>query len=411
MSIKKRLIAKLKSGKFSLSIAKWILISTISSSVLILAIHYSNKKSNSSTSLDSNKKDISPNNSGTNENTSDKSSALSETKKIMPVFYNTIPAGKGIQLIKNILKENADCSGAIIDFDSILYSPNSPKGGGNISEIKDNKHDDTLYFENEHNTIWYKFIAKENGNLTFDIIPVNQNDDYDFILYRYNGNDFSSKVITKEIKPLRTCISRNDKKIKSMTGLTLNESAKRYIHSGPGSSYVKYVRVKKRDILYLLVDNLNNNGDGHSIRFHYKTFAKGELYVGELIPFKSIKFMSNDYYFKPNAEGGLDSLYQFMTGNPTIKIEIQGHVNSAHGDIVQVREGERYTELQLSQKRAEAIYNFLVSKGIDCKRIACIGFGSTRMLIPNARTPKDCQTNIRAEIVITSFDYKKDFEQ
>lgn len=411
MSDKKKLFEKFKEGKSRNNIIKWILTGFVSLGALSLLIVHFSTKENSDISLSPDRKALSLDNKDSSLFTSRESAYPPETKtSYKPVFYNTIPTGLGVQMIKNILKENGDCTSPIAVTDSILFSPHSPKGFGNITEIKDNKSDDTLYFEEEHNTVWYKFIAKESGNLTFDIIPLIQSDDYDFILYRYNGKDFYSKAINKAVKPIRTCISRNDKKIKSMTGLSLDESSKNYIHSGRGASYVKYVRVKKGDIFYLLVDNVNSNGNGHSIRFHYRTFAPGEYYVGLELPFNQIKFMDSDYLFKPGSEKALDSLFQFMLKNPTIKIEIDGHVNSSGGQIVEVRRGESYTDLELSQKRAIAIYEFLVKKGIDRNRIFCKGYGSSRMKIPNAKTPKECQVNIRAEIIIMSVDYKKDME-
>lgn len=411
MSGKKKLLEKFKAGKSMRTIIKWAVTGLITASFLSLLIYYGTTQNNSETILDREKTTSALKNKNKKKNISNSSLTESETEKgSLPIFYNPKPSGSGVQEIKTILKENADCSSAILVIDSILFSPNSPKGFGNIIEIKDNKPDDTLYFEKEHNTIWYKFTAKESGNLTFDIIPLNQNDDYDFILYRYNGKDFSTKVINKEIKPLRTCISRNEIKLKSMTGLSLDETSKRYIHSGLGASYVKYVRVKKGEIFYLVVDNVNNNGNGHSIRFHYKTFASGELYPGLTIPFNQIKFMDSDYKFLPGSKKPLDSLYQFLIDNPKLKIEIQGHVNSSGRNKIAAPRGEHYNEMTLSEKRATAIYDFLVSKGIDSKRLFSKGYGSTRMINPKAKTREECFMNIRAEIVILSLDYKKEIE-
>lgn len=391
-------------------IIQWILFGSVSLS--LMSFHDFSTKTNPDTPLSSNKTTPSLNIKDTCIYTSTGSAYLPEIKtKYSPVFYNSIPTGPGVQEIKHIYKENSDCSVPILVKDSILFSPYSPKGTGNIIEIKDNKPDDTLYFEKEHNTVWYKFIAKESGNLTFDIIPIDQNDDYDFTLYRYNGKNLSPKVMEKKIKPLRTCISRNDKKLKSMTGLSLVESSKNYVHSGLGASYVKYVLVKKGEIFYLLLDNVNANGNGHTIRFHYKIFAPGELYVGRQIPYSSISFTDSDYAFRKGSQKALDSLYQFLIKNPTLKIEVQGHVNKPHnGSIVSVRKGETYTEVELSKKRAEAICQFLISKGVDSKRLVSKGYGSTRMIKPSPKTTKECLMNIRAEIVIMSLDYKKDME-
>lgn len=412
MAGKKNIFHFFKTYKSTFVIIKWGIAFTIVVGAASALIYYTSTKTDTDSSVKVDKTSPIGNNKDSSKHISENIVVDAKIEIAgKPIFYNTIPTGPGVQEIKNILKENSDCTSPILIKDSILFSPHSPKGTGNIIEIKDNKPDDTLYFEKEHNTIWYKFIAKESGNLTFDIIPINQNDDYDFILYRYNGKNFSSKVMEKKIKPLRTCISRNDKKLKSMTGLSLAESSKNYIHSGLGASYVKYVLVKKGEIFYLLLDNVNANGNGHSIRFHYKTFAAGELHVGLQIPYNSITFKDSDYAFRKGSQPALDSLYQFLIKNPTLKIEVQGHVNKPYnGSIVKVRKGETYTELELSQKRAEAICEFLIKKGVDSKRLVSKGYGSTRMIKPGPKTTKECLMNIRAEIVIMSLDYKKDME-
>lgn len=324
------------------------------------------------------------------------------SKKKLPEDKTAVSSASGMQKVDTILKENADCSNPIFINDSILFSSVSPKGYGSKAEIESKRPDDTLHFETEHNTVWYKFIAPVTGALTFNILPVAVSDDYDFILFRYNEKDFASKLASQAIKPLRTCISRNDKKLNSTTGLSGNESCPKYIHSGPGASYVKYVRVKKGDVFYLLLDNVKNHGDGHYIYLHYKAFVSGELYAGMLLPFNNIKFKDSDYKFKPESKKALDSLYAFLKNHPKLQIEIQGHVNRTVGSI------RNYSESELSYKRAEEIRNFLVSKGIEYEQITCMGYGSKRMINPNAKTPKECYVNMRAEIYITSLDYIND---
>ncbi|MFY9310688.1 MAG: OmpA family protein [Bacteroidia bacterium] len=326
-----------------------------------------------------------------------------------PVEKPSVHSMAGIQKVEKILKENADCAAPIIITDSIIFSPASPKGFGHATEIQSTRPDDTLYFETEHNTVWYKFTAPASGNLTFDIIPVALCDDYDFILYKYNEKDFKSRLANKTIKPIRTCISRNDKDLNSATGLSAKESSEKYIHSGPGASYVKYVRAKKGDVFYLLLDNVKNNGNGHYIHLHYKTFAQGELYPGLLLPFGKIKFIESDYEFMRGTKTVLDSLYTFLIQHPAIQIEIQGHVNKTKERLILcVRKGAYYTEEELSIKRAYAIREYLTEKGIDSRRILCKGFGSKCMKNPKPKTPKECYENIRAEIYVASLDYIND---
>lgn len=317
------------------------------------------------------------------------------------------------QVIEKILKENADCTSPILVKDTIIFSPHTPKGVGNDLEIHDNPENDLMYFENEHNTIWYKFSAWETAQLTFDIIPVDPNDDYDFMLYKWSGGDFRSNVMNKKIKPIRTCISRNDKKLKGRTGLLLDESLPPYVHSGVGTSYVKYFNVQKGETYYLLVDNVYNNGNGHTIRFHYTPFKPGEPYVGEKNVLTNVTFKDSDDEFKPGTKytEAIDSLYQFLLDNPGIKIEIQGHVNTNLRNGLGKVDGKPYrNDQKLSQLRAEAVCKILYKKGIDPERLVPYGYGGTMKKIQQPKTKEECYQNIRVEVLVMSLDYKKDPE-
>jgi len=115
--------------------------------------------------------------------------------------------------------ENCDCENAVELSDTIWGPTNPPSGYGKIMEISAKKNSD-YYFEKEHNTTWYKFTVDKDCELYFDIIPVSIDDDYDFILYKYSGEKFCSQVLSKEILPVRSNISRNDKTLESKTGLS-----------------------------------------------------------------------------------------------------------------------------------------------------------------------------------------------
>ncbi len=317
------------------------------------------------------------------------------------------------QIIEKILKENADCTSPILVKDTIIFSPHTPKGMGNDLEIHDNPEDDLMYFENEHNTIWYKFSAWETGQLTFDIIPVDPNDDYDFMLYKWAGGDFRSSVMNKKIKPIRTCISRNDKKLKGRTGLLLDETLPPYVHSGVGASYVKYFNVQKGETYYLLVDNVYNNGNGHTIHFHYKPIKPGEPYVGQKSVLSNVTFKDSDDEFRPGTKytEAIDSLYKFLSDNPGIKIEVQGHVNTNPINKLGKVDGKPYrSDQELSQQRAEAVCKLLYKKGVDPERLVANGYGGRMKKIQRPRTKEECYKNIRVEVLVMSLDYKRDPE-
>lgn len=338
------------------------------------------------------------------ENTSvleDKQPAVVPTKTIE---LNEDPEGN-LQLIQTIKKENADCGHPITVNDTVLFSPNSPIGTGNEFEIKGHAADDPMYFEQEHNTVWYRYVAPDAGQLTFDIIPVSQEDDYDFMLYKWEGGDLRTKMQNGQIKPVRSCISRNDKALKSMTGLKCDPELPSYIHSGNGPSYVRYIDVEKGNIFYLLVDNVSPNGKGHTIRFHLHTPQPGELMVGQKFIFDKIGFLDGDIKFRDNAAPALDSLYRFMVHHPTIKVEIDGHTNI--GSFLVPINGQYPDAMALSGYRAKAIAGYLVDRGIDPKRLMTKGYGFSKLIVPNPRTIKENKMNVRAEIVILSLDYRK----
>jgi len=65
-------------------------------------------------------------------------------------------------------------------------------------------------------------------------------------------------------------------------------------------------------------------------------------------------------------DGYNSSIIEFLNENNTLTIEIGGHTDSRGTN-----------NLALSQSRAEAVYNYLVSKGIDSKRLTSKGYGSS----------------------------------
>lgn len=68
------------------------------------------------------------------------------------------------------------------------------------------------------------------------------------------------------------------------------------------------------------------------------------------------------------------TVLRLMIANPELIIEIQSHTDSKGND--------RFNE-KLSQKRAESVVNYLITKGIDSKRLKPKGYGETKPVAPN----------------------------
>ena len=167
------------------------------------------------------------------------------------------------------IKQAGDCYSAIEinPINKLLFNC-SPKGFGSQLEIKNNSSKSMFFFEKEHNTIWLKFNCPYDALMCFDIIPNDTTYDFDFLLFKNEGNNFCKNLNYKETKPIRTNISRNNLKNKSITGLNIN-AKKEYIPSGIQPMYSKALKVNKSENYFLVIDNVYGGESGFSIQFNY----------------------------------------------------------------------------------------------------------------------------------------------
>lgn len=70
----------------------------------------------------------------------------------------------------------------------------------------------------------------------------------------------------------------------------------------------------------------------------------------------------------------LESVIEYMTHRPSVRIEISGHTDNV---------GNPKANQILSTKRAEAVRKYLGTKGIAAKRIDAVGYGDTLPIEPN----------------------------
>lgn len=107
--------------------------------------------------------------------------------------------------------------------------------------------------------------------------------------------------------------------------------------------------------------------------------------------------VDNIYYdldkadIRTDAAEELDKLVDFLKDNPKIKIELSSHTDS--------RAPDDYNQ-KLSQRRAESAVNYLIQNGIETNRIKAVGYGESRLIVPNAETEEEHQRNRRTEIKI-----------
>jgi len=120
--------------------------------------------------------------------------------------------------------------------------------------------------------------------------------------------------------------------------------------------------------------------------------------VGQTIVLKNLNFFPGRHYLIPAAMPELERLISILGENPTMEIEIQGHIccklDSIDGLDINTR------TYSLSANRAEYISDQLVLAGINQHRIKHSGFAGLRPLIRVELTELDRQRNRRVEIKI-----------
>ena len=87
-----------------------------------------------------------------------------------------------------------------------------------------------------------------------------------------------------------------------------------------------------------------------------------------------INFQTAKAILLPESLPILDNFVTVLNNNPTLKFEISGHTDNA---------GHAQANKKLSQQRAQACVNYMVSKGIDANRLKPVGYGQSKPLVPN----------------------------
>lgn len=124
-----------------------------------------------------------------------------------------------------------------------------------------------------------------------------------------------------------------------------------------------------------------------------KTIELKKLEVGLVTVLRNIYFEFNKATFKQDSYSELNKLERMLQQNISMKVEIGGHT-----DIV----GTKTYNKTLSQKRAEAVKDYLTKKGIDSRRVTAVGYGSSKPLASNDDEEEGREFNRRVEFKVLS---------
>ena len=96
------------------------------------------------------------------------------------------------------------------------------------------------------------------------------------------------------------------------------------------------------------------------------------LYMTQMdaaIEVPNVLYDVNRWELRPESIVSLNKLFETLEDNPSIAIELSSHTD--------YRVGTKMTNEELSQLRAQSVVDFLISKGIDKKRLTAKGYGAS----------------------------------
>lgn len=115
-----------------------------------------------------------------------------------------------------------------------------------------------------------------------------------------------------------------------------------------------------------------------------------KIKTGQTVPLYNILFDVNKYVIKQESTAELERLFNLLTTNSKIRVEIGGHTDNSGAETI---------NQPLSQNRAKAVYDWLITKGIAANRLTYKGYGSSVPIMPNT-SDEGKRKNRRTEIKV-----------
>lgn len=123
-------------------------------------------------------------------------------------------------------------------------------------------------------------------------------------------------------------------------------------------------------------------------------FILTKLVKNKAYKIENIQFEFGKATLLPESNKRLDEIVDVMNSNPSMKIEISGHTDNV---------GSHAFNLKLSQDRAQAVVDYLVSKNISVDRLTAQGYSFDKPIADN-NTQEGRDLNRRVEMNVKEID-------
>ncbi|MDR1182199.1 MAG: OmpA family protein [Bacteroidales bacterium] len=204
---------------------------------------------------------------------------------------------------------------------------------------------------------------------------------------------FKGKILdNKDEKPLEALFEVIDLKTnKTVVTSTSDPLTGEFLICIPTNSHYALNAVKEHYLFYS--ENFEINGEYSKMEPYEKNLVLKRIELGESIILKNVFFDTDKAILKPESEVELNRLFTLMQQNPQMNIEISGHTDNV---------GSKEYNAALSKNRAEAVFDYLIDKGIDANRMTSAGYGFDKPVSDND-TPEGRALNRRTEFTIIGF--------
>lgn len=196
-----------------------------------------------------------------------------------------------------------------------------------------------------------------------------------------------SDAITKRGIPCSVELINNETN-KIIMKINADELGKYFIPLPVGKDYTFVVNRKG----YLFYSSLFELATKKSDSTYIKDIALQPLQLNVGLTFNNVQFETNSFTLLPISKVELDKLVQVLTENQSLKLQIIGHTDNV---------GKPEDNLNLSNNRAKAVVDYLISKNIQSTRLSYKGLGETKP-IANNNTEEGRTKNRRTEFVIVA---------
>ncbi len=121
-----------------------------------------------------------------------------------------------------------------------------------------------------------------------------------------------------------------------------------------------------------------------------KKIVLDRIEEGKGIVVDNIQFEFDKWYLKKKSLDILDRIIKVMKGRPDLKFEVRGHTDST---------GKPSYNKKLSERRADAVVEYMIKNGISPERLVAKGFGETKPIASN-KSREGRKKNRRTEFFI-----------